>query len=267
MKEAHNDRLLWGMVIDLDKCTGCGACTVACQAENNVGFKGLAGWGKLHEIADTADKERTVAWLNIYRIHNHKPFPYYKEAYLPRPCMHCDHHTPCVSVCPPTATTKDEEGGIVSQIYTRCIGCRYCMAACPYHARYFNWFDQYFPVGTKRYLNPDISVRMRGVVEKCNFCHQRWMVAKQKAAFEGTPLHEVTFNTACAEACPTGAISFGNLKDPKSDVARLSKSPNAFRLLEKLGTEPKVWYLTTQEWIRWWADNVIEEEKAGGIKV
>ena len=264
MKEAHKERLLWGMVIDLDKCTGCGACSVACQAENNVTGKAQAGWGVWHPKDDETNKLRSVSWLKVYRLHNHKPFPDYREAYLPRPCMHCDHHPPCVSVCPPTATTKDEEGGIVSQIYTRCIGCRYCVAACPYHVRYFNWFDPYFPAGTKRYLNPDVSVRMRGVVEKCHFCHHRWMLAKQKAAYLGQDMSQVTYTPACAEICPTGAIYFGNLLDPDSDVARLSQSEYAFRLLERLGTEPKVYYLSTQRWVRDWSDNQLADEIADG---
>ena len=253
MKEVDNSKLLWGMVIDLDKCIGCGACSVSCQAENNSSFKD-----------DESDKLRSTTWLKIYRLHNHKEFPDYREAYLPRPCMHCDHHTPCVSVCPPTATTKDEEGGIVSQIYTRCIGCRYCVAACPYHARYFNWFDQHFPAGTEEYLNPDVSVRMRGVVEKCHFCHHRWMLAKQEAAYNEEDPAEVTYTPACAEACPTGAIYFGNLKDAESDVARLSKDPRAFRLLERLGTQPKVWYLTTRAWVKEWSDNNMTDAPAAG---
>lgn len=252
MQEANNDKLLWGMAIDLDKCTGCGACSVACQVENNSGYRD-----------DESDKLRSQTWLKIYRIHNRKKFPEYREAFLPRPCMHCDHHTPCVSVCPPTATTKDEEGGIVSQIYTRCIGCRYCVAACPYHARYFNWFDQHFPKGSTEYLNPDVSVRMRGVVEKCHFCHHRWMLAKQAAAHNEEEMSEVTYTPACAEACPAGAIVFGNLRDPEAEVTKASKSKYAFRLLERLGTDPKVYYLSTQAWIKSWSDNNMTDAPAG----
>ena len=253
MREADNSKLLWGMVIDLDKCIGCGTCSVACQAENNSAFR-----------ADESNKLRSLTWLRIYKIHNRKAFPEYREVYLPRPCMHCDHHTPCVSVCPPTATTKDEEGGIVSQIYTRCIGCRYCVAACPYHARYFNWYDQHFPTGTTDYLNPDVSVRMRGVVEKCHFCHHRWMLAKQEAAYNDEEWEGITYTPACGEACPTGAIYFGNLRDPESEVAKLSQDKRAFRLLERLGTEPKVWYLSTQAWVKEWSDNNMTARPAGG---
>lgn len=261
--QTHDDKLLWGMVIDLDKCTGCGACSVACQAENNSGGKALAQWGYFDQVPDSSDKLHNITWLRIYRVHNGESFPDYKEAYMPRPCMHCDHHTPCVSVCPPTATTRDEEGGIVSQIPTRCIGCRYCVAACPYHARYFNWFDQYFPKGTEDYLNPDVACRMRGVVEKCTFCHHRWMKAKEEAAYKGVDKYSVTYDTACAQACPTGAITFGNLKDPEAPVAKLAKSKHAFRLLERLGTEPKVYYLSTQDWVKEWADNNMAGHPAG----
>ena len=111
------------MVIDLDQCTGCGACAVACSAENNIAYR-----------TDETDKLRTGTWMRLYRLNNGRPFPKTRVAYLPRPCMHCQHHTPCVSVCPVNATKIDEKG-VVSQIYPRCIGCRYCVAACPYHAR------------------------------------------------------------------------------------------------------------------------------------
>jgi Fe-S-cluster-containing dehydrogenase component len=250
MKEVSVGKELYGMVIDLDKCTGCGACAVACMAENNLSFR-----------ADESDKLRSVTWMRLYRLHNGKAFPNTRVAYLPRPCMHCQH-TPCVSVCPVTATQLDEKG-IVSQIYPRCIGCRYCIAACPYHSRYFNWWDPMYPKGLENYLNPDVSVSMRGVVSKCTFCSHRYQRAKEKASMEERrDLKEGEYNTACAEACPTRAITFGNLKDPQSQVYRFSRDPRAFRLLEKLGSQPKVYYLTSQDWIRRQGDNYLPNETA-----
>ncbi len=245
-KQGHeHGKYKYGMVINLDRCTGCGTCTVACAAENNLSV-----------IKDESDKQRTISWMQMYKVTNGKPFPDTEVCYFPRPCMHCHNHTPCVSVCPPTATKIDYNNGIVSQIYTRCIGCRYCQAACPYHARYFNWWDGHFPKGTERYLSPEVSVRMRGVVEKCSFCHHRLMRAKTQAYAEGRrELEDGEYITACTEACPAEAIAFGDLNDPESKVSQLIKSPYAFRLLERLGTEPKVYYLSSKDWVRRLADN------------
>ena len=249
MKKSSKGKELYGMVIDLDKCIGCGACAVACMAENNLAFR-----------YDETDKLKSATWMRLYRLSNGQPYPRTRVVYLPRPCMHCQHHTPCVSVCPVTATQMDEKG-IVSQIYSRCIGCRYCMAACPYHVRYFNWWDPVFPKGLENYLNPDISVAMRGVVSKCTFCNHRYQRAKDRAYMEDRrDLKEGEYITACTEACPTKAIAFGNLQDPLSQVAKLKKSPRAFRLLEKLGSEPKVYYLSTQDWVRRQGDNVLKED-------
>jgi len=255
MEEEKKGRYRFGMVIDLDRCTGCGTCVVACATENNITVR-----------ADESDKEKSISWMQLYMITNGKPFPYTQVSYFPRPCMHCDHHTPCVSVCPPTATRMDPNTGIVSQIYTRCIGCRYCQAACPYHARYFNWWDGYrlaqpFPKGMERGLSPEVSVRMRGVVEKCTFCHHRFMRAKTKAYAEGRrEIGEMEYQTACAEICPVQAITFGDLNNPEHKVYELSRSPYAFRLLERLGTEPKVYYLSKRSWVREKADNYRPEE-------
>ncbi len=248
MQAKSSGKEQYGMIIDLDRCTGCGACAVACMVENNLSYRD-----------DETDKLRSATWMRLYRLTDGQPFPKTRTAFLPRPCMHCQN-TPCVSVCPVNATQTDEKG-VVSQIYPRCIGCRYCMAACPYHARYFQWWDPVFPEGLEKALNPDVSLPMRGVVNKCTFCHHRYQRAKDRAFLEGRKeLQEGEYNTACAEACPTGAILFGNLKDPNSLVSRLSRSPRAFRLLEKLGSQPKVYYLSSQEWIRRQGDNQLEKE-------
>ncbi|MBW2312101.1 MAG: 4Fe-4S dicluster domain-containing protein [Deltaproteobacteria bacterium] len=239
----------YGMVVDLDKCIGCGVCVVACSSENNVSV-----------LYDESDKTRNISWLKIYRITNGKGFPETEAVYLPRPCMQCDN-PPCVPVCPATATRQDPNTGTVSQIYTRCIGCRYCMAACPYHARDFNWYDPSFPNGMDRYLSPEVSPRMRGVVEKCTFCHHRLMRAKAKAyAEDRRDIAQDEYIPACVEACPTKAITFGDLNNPKHEVSALIKSPYSFRLLERLGTEPKVYYLSTKDWVRRMADNYLEGE-------
>ena len=248
----------FGMVIDLDKCTGCGSCMVACMAENNVPFR-----------EDETDKLLSVAWMRVYKLTNGKPFPDADICYLPRPCQHCEGHhghSPCVSVCPATATDYDTHTGIVSQIYTRCFGCRYCMAACPYHVRLFNWYDPVWPDGMEQSLNPDVSVRMRGVVEKCSFCIQRYQLAKDRAYMEGKEdIEENDYQTACTQACPADAITFGDLNNPHHKVYQLaqpdhhnggkSRNKNVFRLLERLGTNPKVYYKSSREWVRKLSEN------------
>lgn len=260
----------WGMLIDIDKCTGCGACMVACQAENN-----------LAPVADASHKTKVMNWLLVYELSNGKKAQAHEVAYLPRPCMQCGTQ-PCASVCPVVATEKNEEGGIVSQIYPRCFGCRYCMAACPYHARYFNWHDPVWPEGLDKVISPDVSVRPRGVVEKCSFCHHRFMKAKDKARAEGRTGDEVIqlkdgeYITACTEACPNGAIKFGDLNNPEHEVNQLvfdggkddhgkpTTNPGVFRLLERLGTDPQVYYVSRREWVRRQGDNYLENEKTKG---
>ncbi len=248
-------KVRWGMVIDIDKCTGCGACVMACYTENNIA-----------PPTEPFDYLRTPHWLIVYKITNGKEGRDYDEAYLPKPCMQCENPI-CATVCPVTATTKDEEGGIVSQIYPRCIGCRYCMAACPYHSRIFNWFDPIWPKGMEKILTPFVSTRPRGVVEKCTFCHHRFQLAKERARAKGKnplDLDEKDYQPACVEACPTGAIIFGNLNNPKHKVSKLAKSKYAFRLLERLGTEPQVYYLSKRKWVREKGDKVIKQEKNKG---
>lgn len=256
MSVQHEFHTKWGMVIDLDKCTGCGACMVACQVENNIA-----------PVPDASDMTRVLTWMLVYKLENKQKFPNYDVAYLPRPCMQCENPS-CVPVCPVVATTKDEEGGIVSQIYPRCIGCRYCMAACPYHVRYFNWFDPQWPAGMEKTLTPFSSTRPRGVVEKCHFCHHRFMAAKEKArATGGEPmkLAEDAYIPACVEACPTGALVFGNLKDPTHQVAKLSHGKNAKRLLERLGGKPQVYYMSKRQWVLDMLDNDLGDGSHGGV--
>ncbi len=254
----HINAKKYGMVIDLDKCTGCGACMVACMAENNVPFK-----------KDESDKFKSITWLRVYQLTNGKAWPEADTCYLPRPCQHCEGHaghSPCVSVCPATATDYSSETGIVSQIYTRCFGCRYCMAACPYHARYFNWWDPVWPKGMEKMLSPDVSVRMRGIVEKCSFCFHRYQRAMDKAHYEGRKeLAENEYQTACTQACPAGAITFGDLSNPEHAVYKLKQNPNAFRLLERLGTNTKVYYVSEREWVRRAGDNYLPHEKTGQV--
>ena len=159
----------------------------------------------------------------------------------------------------------------MSQIYTRCFGCRYCMAACPYHVRQFNWWDPVWPDGMERTLNPNVSVRMRGVVEKCSFCYpplpdRPWTRPTRTGARE---LAEGEYQTACTQACPAGAILFGDLNNPKHAVHRIAqpdaahdgrpRNPKAFRLLERLGTNTKVYYLSSKEWVRQAGDNEVKK--------
>ena len=224
----------WGMVIDLDRCNGCQACEVACRAENNVAVGG----------PEAAHQNRTIFWMRVHTEVDGE-WPNLHARFVPQPCMHCDN-PPCTAVCPVEATSIDSEG-IVGQIYARCIGCRYCANACPYTVKSFNWTRPVFPDTVVPTLNPDVSVRPVGVIEKCTFCHHRLQKARDVARLERRPLREGEYLPACGENCPTRAIVFGDLDDPAQRVAQLSRDPRAFRLGEALGTQPKVYYLSRQE--------------------
>ncbi|HCR13864.1 MAG TPA: molybdopterin oxidoreductase, partial [Desulfovibrio sp.] len=144
-----------------------------------------------------------------------------------------------------------------------CIGCRYCVAACPYHVRYFGWYDPIWPEGMEKTLSPLTSVRPRGVVEKCTFCHHRWNLAKDAARAQGKDpdsLEDGAYVTACVQNCPSGALSFGDIKNPKHKVHELIKSPYAFRLLQRLGTNTQVYYISRREWVRKLGDNYLKSE-------
>jgi molybdopterin-containing oxidoreductase family iron-sulfur binding subunit len=224
------------MVIDLDRCTACQACVVACQVENNVP----------PTDADHSESGRAISWL---RLVHHEEAEHGTRPQLrlsPVPCMHCDV-PPCTKVCPVQATQIDSEG-LVGQIYPRCIGCRYCTTACPYTVREFNWETPEFPQPLDQGLSPDVSIRPKGVVEKCTFCHHRLQQARDRARLENRPLAPGDYVPACVEACPPNAMYFGDLDDENSEVSLLGQSPRAFRLLEELGTEPKVTYLSKGEW-------------------
>jgi Fe-S-cluster-containing dehydrogenase component len=170
-------------------------------------------------------------------------YPKVTVALIPRPCQQCDDPA-CIRVCPVKATYKNEEG-VVLVDYTRCIGCRFCTVGCPYGVRYVNWFEPEWPEALRAHLNPDAEVRPRprGVVEKCTFCAQRLRKARAKAEAEGRPFQATDYIPACVQTCTGHARYFGDLDDPKSLVSQLAASPRAFRLLEDMGTHPKVYYL------------------------
>ena len=225
----------WGIVIDLDRCTACQACIVACQVENNVAPVGADQW----------QRGRAISWLRLVPFQNGEHGTRPELRLMPVACMHCQN-PPCTKVCPVKATQIDRDG-LVAQVYPRCIGCRYCTTACPYTVRQFNWKQPEWPLPMKEALSPDVSVRPKGVVEKCTFCHHRLQRARDRARIEGRPLREGDYLPACVETCPAEAMVFGDLEDPRSSVSRLAQGPRVFRLLEELGTEPKVIYLSKGE--------------------
>jgi molybdopterin-containing oxidoreductase family iron-sulfur binding subunit len=224
------------MVIDLDRCTACQACAVACQVENNAPPTG----------AEEAERGRAISWMRVASIAEGEHAGGAELGLAPIPCMHCDN-PPCTLVCPVQATSIDDEG-LVAQIFPRCIGCRYCTTACPYTVRRFNWHQPEFPEPMEKGLSPDVSIRPQGVVEKCTFCHHRLQRVRDRARAEGRELQDGEYVPACVETCPAGAMVFGDLEDPRSEVSRLVGSPRAFRLMEEIGTQPKVIYLSKGEW-------------------
>ena len=220
----------WGMTIDVDACVGCQACVVACQAENNVPVVGKA----------SAAYGRQLHWLRLERwAEGKREHP--TNLFLPMLCQHCEV-APCEPVCPVYAAYRTDEG-LNGQVYNRCVGTRYCGNNCPYHVRRFNWFQYEFPAPLEVQLNPDVTVRQLGVMEKCTMCVQRIIVGKDRARDEKRGVRDGDIVTACQQTCPTQAITFGNLKDDASTVAKLAHSPRAYHVLREVGTRPSVTYL------------------------
>jgi len=221
----------WGMVIDLDLCIGCNACVSACNVENNVLVVGK----------DQVARGREMLWLRVDRyytgdVENPKSF------FQPVPCMHCEK-APCEMGCPVHATVHSPDG-INQMVYNRCIGTRTCSSYCPYKVRRFNWYDyRHFADADQAAKNPDVTVRSRGVMEKCSYCTQRIQGAQVTADKENRPLHRDEIVTACQQACPTKAIAFGDLKDKESEVSKRRVSGRHYVLLEELGTRPRTTYL------------------------
>ncbi|OGP66020.1 MAG: hypothetical protein A3K22_02785 [Deltaproteobacteria bacterium RBG_16_42_7] len=226
----------FGMVIDLGKCIGCRRCAYACKRENNVPdtisppyimvfeTESATGGGGHFPSPEMPGKGTTMFYTKLRK----------DRWYMPVQCNHCDN-APCVQVCPTGASYKDPDGLVLID-YNKCIGCRYCMTACPYNARRFNWWEPHIPSDR---INPLVPIRKHGVVEKCTFCVHR----TRRGKF-----------TRCVEACPNKARTFGNLNDPNSEVSKLIESERNFRLKVELNTGPRIWYLTRpkEKRMRWY---------------
>lgn len=226
----------WGMAIDLATCTGCSACIVACSAENNIAIVGKS----------VIAQGREMAWLRIERYYDEVETAdgamELKVSFLPMLCQHCQN-APCEPVCPVYATYHNDEG-MNAMVYNRCVGTRYCLNNCSYKVRRFNWFEHQLPEPMDWQLNPDVTKRSVGVMEKCTFCTQRIAEAKDNAKDLGRIVEDGEVQPACVQSCPTQALTFGNLKDPNSKVSKLAKDKRAYKVLDHhINTQPSVIYL------------------------
>ncbi len=228
----------WGMVVDLDRCTGCQACVIACEAENNI---------PLNE-EKIVNERRAISWIRIERYwvgteeaERTGDYSQVKARFLPVMCQQCGN-APCEPVCPVYATHRTEDG-LNAQIYNRCIGTRYCANNDPYNVRFFNFWEPDWPETLHNQLNPDVTVRSKGLIEKCTFCVQRIRRTERGAKREGRVVRDGEIQPACVQACPADVLLFGDLEDAQSKVARKAKDRRHYRLLEEVGTDPGVVYL------------------------
>jgi len=233
-REYPNHR--WAMNVDLNKCTGCGACVTACYAENNIPFVGKA------QVA----KRRDMSWIRIERYFDKDENGRMDTRFLPMMCQQCGN-APCEPVCPVFATYHNPEG-LNGMIYNRCVGTRYCANNCTYKVRKFNWYTYKFPEPLNWQLNPDVTVRTKGIMEKCTFCVQRIKYGTDIAKDSDGVVHDGDILTACQQACPTDAIVFGDLKDTTSQVAKLSHDKRGYKVFEVINTKPGITYLKKVKW-------------------
>ena len=232
----------WGMVVDIDRCIGCQACVVACQAENNIPLN----------TEDRFRQRRAIEWIHVERYWEGE-FPDVKARFIPILCQHCEN-APCEPVCPVYATYHNNQGLNV-QVYNRCVGTRYCANNCPYQVRFFNFWEPVWPETLRNQLNPDVTVRSRGIMEKCSFNVQRLRRAErvierqQGGRITDEDLKMGNYLPACVQACPTNTLVFGDFNDPDSQISRMKdehyhEGGRGYKLLDFLGTEPNVIYLS-----------------------